>query len=144
MGKVEISARINNLDLAAVKAVPDNPLSLIALVPAVEISGIMLDYRDNSLTQRLIELGARQSGQRSEQFISAIIEQLNSEIRRQNQPAVRDMLLAFQKFIVNPGHIQVAVSPTRPVPLLTLLMEKDPNETIRVLNVSVNYQELKK
>ena len=144
MGKVEVSARINNLDLAAVKAVPDNPLSLIALVPAVEISGIMLDYQDNSLTQRLIELGARQSGQRSEQFISAITEQLNSGIQRQNQPAVRDMLLAFQKFIVNPGHIQVAVSPARPVPLLTLLMEKDPNERIRALNVSVNYQELKK
>ena len=104
----------------------------------------MLDYQDNSLTQRLIELGARQSGQRSEQFVSAITEQLNSEIQRQTQPAVKDMLLAFQKFIVKPGHIQVAVSPTRPVPLLTLLMEKDPNEIIRVLNVSVNYQELKK
>ena len=48
MGKVEVSARINNLDLAALKAVPDNPLSLIALVPAVAISGIMLDYQDNS------------------------------------------------------------------------------------------------
>jgi len=144
MGKVEISARINNLDLATLKAVPDNPLSLIALVPVVAISGIMLDYQDNSLTQRLIELGARQSGQRSEQFVSAITEQLNSEIQRQTQPAVKDMLLAFQKFIVKPGHIQVAVSPTRPVPLLTLLMEKDPNEIIRVLNVSVNYQELKK
>jgi len=110
----------------------------------VAISGIMLDYQDNSLTQRLIDLGARQSGQRSEQLLSAITEQLNSEIQRQNQPAVRDMLLAFQKFIVNPGHIKVAVSPARPVPLLTLLMEKDPNERIRVLNFSVSYQELKK
>ncbi|MCX5881329.1 MAG: hypothetical protein NTU74_05885 [Deltaproteobacteria bacterium] len=144
MGKVEVSARINNLDLATLKAVPDNPLSLIALVPVVAISGIMMDYQDNSLTQRLIELGARQSGQSSEQFISTITEQLNSEIQRQNQPAVRDILLAFQKFLVNPGHIKVAVSPTRPVPLMTLLMEKDPNERIRVLNVSVNYQELKK
>jgi len=144
MGKVEFSARINNLDLATLKAVPDNPMSLIALVPAVAISGIMLDYQDNSLTQRLIELGARQSGQRSEQFISAITEQLNLEIQRRNQPAVRDMLLAFQKFLVNPGHIKVAVSPIRPVPLLTLLMENDPNERIRMLNVSVNYQELKK
>jgi len=144
MGKVEISARINNLDLAAIKAVPDNPLSLIALIPAVAISGIMLDYQDNSLTQRLIEFGARQSGQQSGHFMSTITEQLNSEIQRQNQPAVRDMLLAFQKFIVNPGHIQVAVSPARPVPLLTLMMEKDPNERIRVLNISVNYQELQK
>ena len=143
MGKVEISARINNLDLATLKAVPDNPLSLIALVPVVAISGIVLDYQDNSLTQRLIELGARQSGQRSEQFISTITEQLNSEIQRQNQPAVKNMLLAFQKFLVNPGHIKVAVSPTRPVPLMTLLMEKDPSERIRVLNVSVDYQELK-
>ncbi|MFH0995468.1 MAG: hypothetical protein V1844_08240 [Pseudomonadota bacterium] len=144
MGKVEISARINNLDLAALKAVPDNPLSLIALVPAVAISGMMLDYQDNSLTQRLIGLGARQSGQRTEDFTAAITGQLNSEILKQSQPAVRDMLLAFQKFIVNPGHIQVKVSPDRPAPLLTLLMENDPNERIRVLNISVNYQELKK
>jgi hypothetical protein len=142
MGKVEVSARINNLDLAALKAVPDNPLSLIALVPAVAISGIMLDYQDNSFVPRLLEFGARQSGQRSEQFISAITEQVNSEIQRQNEPAVRDILLAFQKFLVNPGHIKVVASPTRPVSLLTLLMEKDPNERIRVLNVSVNYQEL--
>jgi|GEM_PF-2514433 len=141
MGKVEISARINNLDLATLKAVPDNPLSLIALIPAVAISGIILDYQDNSFVPRLLELGARQSGQRSEQFISVITGQLNSEIQRQNQPAVKDMLLTFQKFLVNPGHIKVTVSPVRPVPLLTLLMEKDPNERIRVLNVSMNYQE---
>lgn len=141
MGKVEVSARINNLDLAALKAVPDNPLSLIALIPAVTISGMTLDYQDNSLTQRLIDLGARQSGQRSEQLISTITGQLNSEIQRQNQPAVRDMLLAFQKFLVNPGHIKVAVSPPRPVPLMSLLMEKDPSERFRILNVSVNYQE---
>jgi hypothetical protein len=144
MGKVEVSARINNLDLAALKAVPDNPLSLIALVPAVAISGVILDYQDDSLTQRLIDLGARQSGQRSEQFISAITQQLNSEIQKQNQPAARDMLWAFQKFIAAPGHIKVAVSPARPVPLLTLLLEKDPNERIRVLNISISYQELMK
>ena len=137
MGKVEVWARINSLDLAALKAVPDNPLSLIALIPAVAISGITLDYQDNSLTKRLIELGARQSGQSIEQFISTIAEKLNLEIQRQNQPAVKDTLLSIQKFIVNPGHIKVAVSPTRPVPLLTLLMESDPNERIRVLNISV-------
>ena len=137
MGKVEVWARINSLDLAALKAVPDNPLSLIALIPAVAISGITLDYQDNSLTKRLIELGARQSGQSFEQFISTITEKLNLEIQRQNQPAVKDTLLSIQKFIVNPGHIKVAVSPTRPVPLLTLLMESDPNERIRVLNISV-------
>jgi len=72
--------------------------------------------------------------------MSTITEQVNSEIQRQNEPAVRDMLLAFQKFLVNPGHIKVVVSPTRPVPLLTLLMEKDPNERIRALNVTVSYQ----
>ena len=137
MGKVEVWARINSLDLAALKAVPDNPLSLIALIPAVAISGITLDSQDNSLTKRLIELGARQSGQSIEQFISTIAEKLNLEIQRQNQPAVKDTLLSIQKFIVNPGHIKVAVSPTRPVPLLTLLMESDPNERIRVLNISV-------
>ena len=137
MGKVEVWARINSLDLAALKAVPDNPLSLIALIPAVAISGITLDYQDNSLTKRLIELGARQSGQSFEQFISTIAEKLNLEIQRQNQPAVKDTLLSIQKFIVNPGHIKVAVSPTRPVPLLTLLMESDPNERIRMLNISV-------
>ena len=144
MGIVEVSAKINNLDLAALKAVPDNPLSLIALVPAVAISGIMLDYEDNSLVKRLIELGARQSGQRSEQLISTLTQQLNTEIQNQNQPATRDMLLAFQNFLLNPGRIKVAVSPALPVPLLTLLMEKDPNERIRMLNVSVNYQEVKK
>lgn len=138
MGKVEVWARINSLDLAALKAVPDNPLSLIALIPAVAISGITLDYQDNSLTKRLIELGARQSGQSIEQFISTIAEKLNLEIQRQNQPAVKDTLLSIQKFIVNPGHIKVAVSPHRPVPLLTLLMESDPNERIRMLNISVN------
>ena len=144
MGKVEISARINNLDLRALKTVPDNPLSLIALVPAVAISGIEVAYQDNSLTQRLMELSARQSGQRSEQIISAITEQLDSEIQRQNQPLVRDMLLAFRNFLMKPGHIQVAISPAQPVPLLALLLEKDSNEKIRMLNVSVNYQEIKK
>jgi hypothetical protein len=138
MGKVDVWARINSLDLAALKAVPDNPLSLIALIPAVAISGITLDYQDNSLTKRLIELGARQSGQSFEQFISTITEKLNLEIQRQNQPAVKDTLLSIQKFIINPGHIKVAVSPTRAVPLLTLLMESDPNERIRMLNISVN------
>jgi hypothetical protein len=144
MGNVEVSARLNNLDLAALKSVPDNPLSLIALVPAVAISGIVLDYQDNSLAQKLIALAASQSGQHSEQLISAITEQLNSEIQKQNQPAIRDMLLALRDFLAAPGRIQVAVSPAQPISLLTLLLENDPNERIRMLNVSVNYQKLKK
>lgn len=144
MGSVEVSARLNNLDLAALKSVPDNPLSLIALVPAVAISGIVLDYQDNSLAQKLIAFGASQSEQHPEQLVSAITEQMNSEIQKQNQPAIRDMLLAFRDFLETPGRIRLAVSPAQPVPLLTLLLENDPNERIRMLNVSVNYQKPKK
>ena len=105
MGQLEVTARLNNLDLAMVKSVPSNPMTLIALVPAVAISGITLNYTDHSIVRRFIQMGARQSGQSEEQFVSGVIHQLSLEIQKQNNPAAQERLLVLQKFLKNPGAI---------------------------------------
>jgi hypothetical protein len=142
MGQMEVSARLNNLDLAVVKSVPNNPLTLIALVPAVAISGITLNYTDHSIVRRLIQMGARQSGQNEDQFISGIITQLSQEIQKQKLPAARDRLLAVQNFIKNPGVIEVAISPLQPVPLMRFIMMDNAEQIVDLLNISINYHKV--
>ncbi len=144
MGQLDVTARLNNLDLAVVKSVSDNPLSLVALLPSVAISGITLNYQDYSIIRRLIQLGARQSGQSEEQFVSDIIHRLNLEIQKQKQPAARDRFLAMQNFIRNPGIIEVAISPLQPVSLMRFVMMDNIDQIVDLLNISVKYQEVKK
>ncbi len=140
MGQLEITARLNNLDLAVIKSVPSSPLTLVAMLPAVAISGITLKYRDDSMTQRLVQFGARQSGQSKEQFVSGLIDRLSLEIQKQNPPAVKDGLQAVQKFIENPAIIEVAVSPLQPVPLMRFALMDHIGPQLDLLNIAVTYQ----
>jgi hypothetical protein len=143
MGQLEVTARLSNLDLAVVKSVPRNSLTLIAMLPAVAISGITLTYQDNSLTRKLVQLGARQSGQGEEQFVSGIIDQLNLEIQKHKLPAARDRLQTVQNFIKNPGVIEVAISPLQPVLLMRFVMMENTEQLADLLNISMNYHEIK-
>jgi hypothetical protein len=143
MGQIEVTARLKNLDLAVVKSVPNNPLTLIAMLPAVAISGIALNYQDDSMTRRLVQLGARQSGQSEDQFVSGIINQLSLEIQNQKVPSARDRLQAVQNFLKNPGVIDVAISPLQPVPLMRFVMMKNTEQLVDLLNISINYHEVK-
>jgi hypothetical protein len=142
MGQIEVSARLNNLDLAALKSIPNNPLTLIAMLPAVAISGINLNYQDDSMTRRLVQLGARQSGQGEDQFVSGMINQLDLEMQKQKQPAARDRLQAVQDFIKNPGVIDVAISPLQPVPLMRFVMMENTGQIVDLLNISINYHKV--
>lgn len=143
MGQIEVAAQLNNLDLAVVKSLPSNPLMLIALVPAVAISEIKVNYLDYSFIRRLLQLGARQSGQSEDQFVSDIVHRLNLEIQKQKQPAGRDRLLAVQEFIKNPGIIELAISPLEPVPLMRFVMTEDMDQIADMLNVSIKYLKVK-
>jgi hypothetical protein len=143
MGQVEVTARLNNLDLAALKSIHSNSLTVIAMLPAVAISGITLNYQDNSMTRRLVQFGARQSGQSEDQFVSGMINQLSMEIQKQNQPAAQNRLLAVQNFIKNPGVIEIAISPLQPVPLMRFVMMENAEQLLDLLNISINYQKVK-
>jgi hypothetical protein len=143
MGQLEATARLNNLDMAFVKSVPNNPLVLIAMLPAVAISGIALNYQDDSMTRRLVQLGARQSGQSEDQFVSGIINQLDLEIQKQKLPAARDGLRAVQNFIKNPGVIEVTISPLQPVPLMRFVLMENTEKLVDMLNISLTYHQVK-
>jgi hypothetical protein len=142
-GQLQMTAQVNSLDLALVKSVPNNPLMLISLVPAVAISGISLNFEDDSLTRRLIQLGARQSDQTEEQFVSGISLQLNQEIQKQKQPAGIERLQAIENFIKNPGVIEMVVSPRQPIPLMRFVMMENAEQLIDLLNITINYQAIK-
>ncbi len=137
-GRLQASARLNNLDLALLQSVPSNPLMLISLVPAVAISGITLSFEDHSLTRRLIQWGASRSGQSEAQFIAGIAHQLNQEI--QKQPSTVEKLRAIEAFIHNPGVIEMAVSPREPTPLMRLIMTENIDQLVDILNISIGYR----
>jgi hypothetical protein len=134
---------LNNLDLAALKSIPNNPLTLIAMLPAVEISGITLNFQDDSMTRRIIQLGARQSGQGEDQFVFGMINQLSLEMQKQKLPAARDGVQAVQDFIKNPGVVEVAISPLQPVPLMRFVMMDNTGQLVDLLNISINYHKVK-
>jgi hypothetical protein len=140
MGQIEVSARLNNLHLDAVKSISDNPFALIALMPAVAISKITGEFQDFSLTRRLIQMGARNSGVGEDQFLSDILQRLNLEILKQKNDRARDRLLALQNFLKNPGVIRISVSPAEPVPLMRFVMMENPEKMIDLLNISLIYQ----
>ena len=142
MGQLEATARLNNLDLAVVKSIPDNIFLLMAMLPGVAISGITLNYQDDSMTRRLVQFGARRSGQSEDQFVSGMINQLSLEIQKQKLPAARDRLQAVQNFIKNPGVIEVTISPLQPVPLMRFVLMENTDQLADLLNITLNYHDV--
>jgi hypothetical protein len=143
MGNLEVVIGLNNLDLGLLGSVSSNPLSLIAMAPAVAISQISIKYQDESVVRRLIQLGARQAGQSEEQFVAGIVDQINLEKQKQKRPETRNGLTAIQAFIKKPGELDAAISPLEPVPLMRFVMMGDADEMANLLNISIGYRELK-
>jgi hypothetical protein len=143
MGQLEVTARLNNIDLTSVKSVPNNPFALITLVPSIAISGITLNYQDHSMTRRLVQFGARQSGQSQEEFVSGFLHHISLAIQKQKQPASRDKLLAVQNFLADPGIIEVVISPLQPVPFMRFVMMENLDQLFDLLNITIKYQSVK-
>jgi hypothetical protein len=139
-GRLQLTARLNNLDPAIIQSVPNNPFMLISAVSAVAISGMTVRFEDHSLTGRLVQWGARQSGQSEDQFLSGIVQQLNQEIQKQQPPAAKERLQAIEQFIKKPGVIELAVSPSEPIPIMRLIMAGSAEQWIDLLNITVNYR----
>jgi hypothetical protein len=102
-----------------------------------------LNYQDDSFVRRLIQQGARQSGQSEAQFVSDIIQQLNQEIQIQYLDSARDRLLVIQNFIKNPGIIEVVISPLEPVAMMRFVMMENIGQIVDILNVSIKYHKVK-
>ena len=138
-GRLQLTARLNNLDPAVIRSVPNNPFMLISAVSAVAISGMTVHFEDHSLTRRLVQWGARQSGQSEEAFLSGITQQLKLEIQKQQPPAAKERLQAIAHFLEKPGIIELAVSPAEPIPIMQLVMAGSAGQWIDLLNITVSH-----
>lgn len=139
-GRLQLTVRLNNLDPAVVQSAANNPFMLISVVSAVAISGMTAHYEDHTLTGRLLHWGARQSGQSEDQFLEGIVYQLNQELQKQQQSVAKERLKAMMQFIQKPGIIELAISPSEPIPMMRLVMTEGIEQWIDLLNISVKYQ----
>ena len=142
MGQLDITASLKNLDLYAIRLIPDNLLMMLPLVSSVSISRISVNYQDHSLVQRYLRQSALQSGQSTEQLVSEIILRLDKEIQKQKYSAVRKILLALQMIVKQSGSIEVTAFPYQPVSLIQVAMAAaDPEKITGLLNISAHYRE---
>jgi len=138
MGKIELAAAMENLDVSHLKGGVQNPLSLAMLLPSAAISSVHLDYRDASLTRRLLQDGARRSGLSVRDYARRITGDFSRLLGNTQDPRLRETVTAVSRFLEKPEGISVRLSPQKPVPLLQLVFTRDPAALAALLGLRVS------
>lgn len=138
MGKIEITVGIQNLDISRLKGSLENPLSLALLLPTASVSTAHLQYRDASLVKRILENGARRSGQSVPEYTRRIFADLSRTLGEAQDARIRDSLAAVDRFLKRPGQLSIRLSPEKPVPFLRLMFVREPAALAALFRLQVD------
>jgi len=136
-GSLEISARLNNINLPKIISNPNDKLFLLTLLPGISVAEVIFSYRDSSLAQRLYHLNAGRHGRSPRDLMLKAVQKLETDIAAEETVSIRRTMQAVVNFLRNPEKIKITIKPEKPVPLGRLIWVKTPRELIEVLGTEV-------
>jgi hypothetical protein len=131
LGHIKLTGRIHNLNLN-----PANLPILLFTFPNILVDKASVTYRDDSFVKRLLEMAAQERGQSYDAFIRGLNDKLEMEMAGQSDPFLKQVTAAVKRFLNDPGAITIAISPDEPVSIGRLQKAGDPDELIKLLNVT--------
>ena len=139
VGDVTVRSEILNIDLAAAVqgAGGKNPGQLLLSLPMASLAGGEIEYRDDSLVNRIFSAEAR----RQQQPVSAVVDrqvaQYQASLKDQSHPQVKAALEGIKAFLKDPDHISVTLHPESPVPFLQFIWVKEFSDLVKLLNLKI-------
>ena len=138
LGEAELSLRLENLNLSNIQTLPKNIVFILTTISGASIASAEIKYKDDSLLNRIYELGARESKQPVDAYIKRITRPIERRIQRETDTQTKTILRAFRNFLISPGKINIFIKPKRPVSILSLYWAREPKKLVKLLGVNVD------
>lgn len=113
-----------------------NPLQMALSLPMTNLNRGHLDFRDDSLMERISMAEAERKNLPVETSLDQVLTQYRNGVKHKEHPQVRDALKAIETFLKDPNRITVSASPEEPVSILQMILTNDFGGLIRLLNLT--------
>ncbi len=131
-GEINVSFNLGNINLN-----PEEILGILFMYPQIILYEARVTYEDDSLVERLIELGAKGENIDAAEFKMSLIQEINKEIESEKDDFTKKALVEIKKFIDDPEELSISVSPSKPCPLGIIMLLNDPKDIIKLLNIRI-------
>ena len=133
----ELKLRLENINLDQIQTVPNNLLVLLTMISGISIAGAELNYKDDSLMNRIYESEARRKGQTVETYVQTLTGRINDMLQGETDPQTRHILKTLHGFLLAPDTINILIKPKRPVSVFSLYWVRKPSRLLKILGVEV-------
>ena len=137
VAEVELRFRLENINLNQIQTVPNNLLVLLTMMSGVSIAGAELNYKDDSLLNKIYENEARRKGQTVEIYVQTLTGRIKDMLQDETDPHTRDILNSLHDFLLAPDTINILIKPKRPVSVFSLYWARKPSNLLKILGVEV-------
>ena len=134
-GEIRVSLRLGNITLES-----EELLELLASYQQIIFHEAKIEYTDDSLVERLIELLAKEQQVTKEDYTKIGVRNIEAAIAEEKDEYVKNVLSQIKGFIINPKRISISASPSKPQPLgriMRTMNSDDPKDIINFLNIQI-------
>ncbi len=138
MGTLSMAITLANVDPALwdIRKENLNLGSLLTTFALVSLGPSQIEYKDKTLLKRWMKRQASKSGQRPEDFVRQLHQQIDQEAGETDQAIVKEALAAVKDFLADPDRITVRIAPEKPVALMRFMLES-PERILENLQLKV-------
>lgn len=133
MGEIEIGFHLGNIALSQ-----DNLLAVLFTYPQIMIQEATIRYKDDSLFDRIMDKTAKEKSKSLHAFKKEKIQEIEQEIQNATDDFTKNALKEIQNFIENPKKLSLTISPSKPLPISSIVSVKDPKDAIKLLNMKID------
>jgi hypothetical protein len=131
-GEISVSLRLGNINLE-----PEKIVVLFFTFPQVIFYEAKIKYKDDSLAERLMKLGAQTEQTNIKDFKKSLLQKLEKEFEKEKDDLAKKALVEIKEFLENPEEFSILASPSQPYPLYRIMRVEDPKDVINLLNIQI-------
>jgi hypothetical protein len=131
-GTLSVSFHLGNINLK-----PEGIIGAFFTFPHIIFHEAKIKYEDDSLVERLIQLGAQRKQTSVKDFKESLMRQVEKEIEKEKDDFIKEALVEIKKFLEDPDEFTISASPSKPHPLGRIMRVNDPKDVIKLLNITL-------
>lgn len=131
MGAIGFSMGVGNMELSE-----NSMAALLFDYTSLTIRNMRVDYKDDSLTSRIVTMMAKQQGATEEELMEMANSTIDMEIESEEDETGLMVLKAVKKFLNDPKAFVITLTPEQPVSLGEF-EKQSPEETLRMMNFNI-------
>lgn len=129
-GSLKINLRLGNLRL-------DDLDELLGNFPRVSFKEAKIIFQDDSLTNRLLKLGANETRMSEKDFKKFVFREIDKKMEREKDDFTRKALGGMKRFLDSPKELLISASPSTPLTINRILNVRDPNGVVNLLKIKI-------